>query len=291
MKRSAGCYWLAALIVLVGVSGAGTVEAASIKLRYGFKQGTVYRVTEQNHDVGKSVTEMNVMGQQQKIETPSDRVSSGTWTAKVVGKEGGGVKLAVEYGQYKGGQRWASNKVETDDVFGDSSAVVIVHPVDGAVKIVASPAGDQMVDIIYQGRFGWMPELPEGSLKVGSEFTHEYVMKSGMYNVKATDEYYLAEIKGGFATFDVESKQLVVIKMDQGPGGTGAIQGMTMADMKLAYKGDGTAVFDIKEGIFVEREGKMSYSNLDSGTGSSMGMAFSTRMTGVAKYKWEMGRQ
>jgi hypothetical protein len=258
MKRSAGCYWLAALIVLVGVSGAGTTEAASIKLRYGFKQGAAYRVTEQNHDVGKSVTEMNVMGQQQKIETPSDRVSSGTWTAKVVGKEGG---------------------------------VVIVHPVDGAVKIVASPAGDQMVDIIYQGRFGWMPELPEGSLKVGGEFTHEYVMKSGMYNVKATDEYYLAEIKGGFATFDVESKQLVVIKMDKGPGGTGAMQGMTIADMKLAYKGDGTAVFDLKEGIFIEREGKMSYSNLDSGTGNTMGMAFSTKMTGTSKFRWEMERE
>jgi hypothetical protein len=287
-----GAVMVCAVLALFWV---GESEAASVKLRYGFKAGATYRVTEQNHDVGKSVTEMNIMGQQQKIETPSDRVSSGVWTAKVTGKEGGGVKLAVEYGQYKGGQRWAGNKTEIGDVFADSSAVVIVHPVDGAVKVVSTPAGDQMVDIIYQGRFGWMPELPEGSLKVGSEFTHDYVMKSGMYNVKATDEYYLAEIKGGYATFDVESKQLVVIKMDQGPGGAGAIQGMAMADMKLAYKGDGTAVFDLKEGIFIEREGKMSYSNLDSGQGNSTmpggGMAFSTKMTGVAKLKWEMERQ
>ena len=87
----------------------------------------------------------------------------------------------------------------------------------------------------------------------------------------------------------------MVIKMDKGPGGAGAIPGMAMADMKLAYKGDGTAVFDLKEGIFIEREGKMSYSNLDSGKGSSAmpggGMAFSTRMTGVMKYKWEMERE
>lgn len=291
MKRSAGSYQLAALIILGVLCGPWMAEAASVKLRYGFKAGAVYKVTEQHHDVGKSVTEMNVMGQQQKIETPTDQVSSGVWTAKGTGKEGGGVKLAVEYGQYKGGQRWSANKAETGDVFGNSSAQVVIHPVDGVVKITSTPAGDQMVDIIYQGRFSWMPELPEGSVKVGSEFTHEYVLKSGMYNVKATDEYYLAEIKGGFATFDVESKQLVVIKMDQGPGGAGAIQGMTMADMKLAYKGDGTAVFDLKEGIFVEREGKMSYSNLDSGTGNTMGMAFSTKMTGTARYKWEMERQ
>ncbi|MDF1535278.1 MAG: hypothetical protein P1S46_02105 [bacterium] len=291
MRRAAVNLAAPMTCILLAVACVGVSEAASVKLRYGFQTGSVYRVTEQYHDVGKSVTEMNVMGQQQTMETPTDQVSSGTWKAKVVGKVAGGVKLAVEYGQYKGGERWASNKMETGDIFGSSSAEVVVHPVDGAVKVVASPAGDQTVEIIYQGRFAWMPELPEGPVGVGSEFTHEYVLQSGMYNIKATDEYYLAGIKGGFATFDVETRQLMVIRMDQGAGGGGAIPGMAMADMKLAYKGEGTAVFDLKEGIFVEREGRMSYSNLDSGQTNTMGMAFSTRMTGVARYKWEMERQ
>ena len=50
------------LLVFLGYADDGS--AASVKLRYGFKTGAVYRVTEQHHDVGKTVTEMNMMGQQ-----------------------------------------------------------------------------------------------------------------------------------------------------------------------------------------------------------------------------------
>jgi hypothetical protein len=121
MKKLTVRFGAVIVCAVLALFWVGESEAASVKLRYGFKAGATYRVTEQNHDVGKSVTEMNIMGQQQKIETPSDRVSSGVWTAKVTGKEGGGVKLAVEYGQYKGGQRWAGNKTEIGDVFADST--------------------------------------------------------------------------------------------------------------------------------------------------------------------------
>jgi hypothetical protein len=291
MKRNGGCVWsviVSLFLVMSWTSGAG---ASSVRLTYGFAKGAVYKVTEQQHDVGKTVTEMNMMGQPQKFETASDQVSSSAWTARVLGQDGKGVKLAVEYGQHKGGQRWSSNKAQSDDIFADSSAEVVVHPVKGFVKSDAKPEGDDIVGLIYQGRFAWMPALPEGFIKKGDSFVHEYVMKSGMYNIKATDEYYLVEVKGNFATFDVESKQLMLIKMDQGPGGTGPVQGMAMSDMKLAYKGDGTAVFDVKEGIFIEREGKMSYSNLDSNEGNAAGMAFKMRMEGVMKFQWEMERE
>jgi hypothetical protein len=291
MKRIGGYLCWVVVSCFLMVSGAGDAGASSARLNYGFKPGVTYKVAERHHDVGKTVTEMDIMGQLQKFETASDQVSSGTWSARGVGNEGKGIRLAVEYGQHKGGQRWSSNKVATDDVFAGSSAEVVIHPIKGLIKSVTKPEGDATVGLIYQGRFAWMPTFPEGFIKKGDSFTHEYVLKSGMYNIKSTDEYYLVEVKGNFATFDVETKQLMVIKMDQGPGGAGPMQGMTLADMKLVYKGDGTAVFDIKDGIFVEREGKMSYSNLDSSEGTAAGMAFKSRMEGVVKYQWEMERE
>jgi len=265
--------------------------AASARLSYGFKPGVAYRVTEQNHDVGKTVTEMDMMGQPQKFETASDQVSSGTWTARGVAMEDGGVKLAVDYGQHKGGQRWSANKVQSEDIFAGSSAEVVIDPRKGLVRCTAKPEGDATVDLIYRSRFAWLPVLPEGFVTKGASFTHEYVMKSGMYSIRVTDEYYLVEVKGNYASFDVETKQLMVIKMDQGPGGTGSVPGMPLADMKLAYQGEGSAVFAIKEGLFIEREGKMSYSNLDSTGGATAGMTFKTKMDGVVKYSWEMERE
>jgi hypothetical protein len=279
------------LSFFLALSWTKGAEAASVRLSYGFKPGAVYRVTEQQHDVGKTVTEMNMMGQPQKFETASDQVSSGTWTARGTGREGDAVKLAVEYGQHKGGQRWSSNKMQSDDVFAGTSAEVVIHPVKGFVRSNAKPEGDATAGLIYEGRFAWMPALPKGFLKKGDTITHEYVMKSGMYNIKTSDEYYLVEVKGNYITFDVETKQIMVVKMDKGPGGTGAMQGMVMSDMKLAYRGQGTAVFDVTEGIFIEREGKLSYSNLDSNEGATAGMAFKTRMEGVMKYQWEMERE
>ena len=291
MKGRRGCLWSVIVSLFLVMYWSADGGASSVRMTYGFTPGAVYRVTEQYHDVSKTVTEMNVMGQLQKFETSSDQLSSGTWTAKGVSKDDKGVKLAVEYGRHKGGQRWSSSKFQSEDIFADSSAEVLIHPLKGLVKSDVKPQGDSTVELIYQGRFAWMPTLPERFIKKGASFTHEYVMKSGMYNIKTTDEYYLVEVKGNFATFDVETRQLMVIKMDKGPGGTGPMQGMALADMKLAYRGEGTAVFDVKEGIFIEREGKMSYSNRGSSEGTTAGMAFKMKMEGVAKYKWEMERQ
>ncbi|MGD8353507.1 MAG: hypothetical protein PVJ01_05005 [Pseudomonadota bacterium] len=279
---------IGSFLLVLWTAGA---HASSVRLSYGFKPGAVYRVTELNHDVGKTITEMNMMGQLQKFENATDQVSEGTWTAQVTGREGKNVRLAVKYGHHKGGQRWSSNKIQSDDMFAGSSAEVLIHPHKGLVGSKVNPEGDSTVSLIYQARFAWLPVLPEGFIKKGSSFTHEYVLRSGIYNVRITDEYYLVQIKGNYVTFDVETRQLMVIRMDQGPGGAGAMQGMNLADMKLAYKGDGTAVFDINEGIFVEKTGKMSYSNLDSGDGETAGMSFNTRMEGVAKYSWEMERE
>ena len=286
--RSLGFLIISSFLIMSWPADSG---ASSARLTYGFKPGKVYRVTEQHHDVGKTVTEMDMMGQPQKFETASDQVSSGTWTAKGLARDGEGVKLAVTYGQHKGGQRWSSNKVQSDNIFAGSSAEVVVHPLKGLVKCTVEPQGDSTVELIYQGRFAWLPVLPEGFVTKGAFFTHDYVMKSGIYNIKITDEYYLLEVKGNYATFNVETKQLMVIRMDKGPGGTGSMPGMPLADMKLAYQGEGTAVFDVREGIFVEREGTMSYSNLDSSEGAAAGMTFKTRMEGVVKYQWEMERE
>jgi len=281
--------WIVSFFLIMSLPADSA--ASSARLTYGFKPGVNYKVTEKHHDVGKTVTEMDMMGQPQKFETASDQVSSGTWTAKGLARDGEGVKLAVTYGQHKGGQRWSSNKVQSDDIFAGSSAEVVIHPLKGLVKYIVEPQGEPIIELIYQGRFAWLPALPEGFVTKGASFTHDYVMKSGIYNIKITDEYYLVEVKGNYATFDVETKQLMVVRMDKGPGGAGAVPGMPLADMKLAYQGEGTAVFDVKEGIFIEREGTMSYSNLDSSEGSAAGMTFKTRMEGVVKYSWEMERE
>ncbi len=275
---------------------SGLADASSVRLQYGFEPGEVYKVSERHHDVGKTVTEMNIMGQSQKFETASDRVSSGIWTVKVVGKTGKGVKVEVDYGQHKGGDRWSSDKMDSANIFGDSSAEVVIHPTKGAVQYKLTPPDDQIVELMYKARFMWMPELPTGFIRKGASFTHEYVLKSGMYNIKSTDEYYLVEIKDGFANFDVETKQISIIKISEAPKpeGVPAGMGMNMADMKLAFKGEGTAVFNVKEGIFIEREGKMSYSDMGSTKGGAAmpgGMTFSSRTEGVVKYKWEMERE
>ena len=276
----------------------GSAHAGSAKLRYGFKPGASYKVTEKSHSVSKSITEMDVMGKMQKIETPMDRASQGEWIAKAVGKEGGGIKLSTTYGKHTGGQRWSGDKIDTGqmDMFKSSGAKIVIHPVNGAIKYTLTPPGDQIIDILYRSRFAWMPELPKGAVKVGSEFEHEYTLNSGMYNVKTTDEYYVAEVKGNYVTFDVEIRSVSVIKMDQAPGMQQMPAGMPvmkMNDIKMAYKGDGTAVFDLKEGIFIEREGKMSFSDMGSPKGSSAmpgGMTFSSRTEGVTRYSFEMER-
>lgn len=279
------------ILAFVVVAACGTeAGAASARLSYGFRPGEVYRVTEQYHDVGTTVTEVNMMGQPQKFETASDQVSSGTWSATGTGREGDSVRLAVKYGQHKGGQRWSSNKVRSEEFLAGSGAEVMIHPMEGLVKIDVMPEGDSTLELIYRGRFAWMPPLPRGFIKKGDTFTHEYVMRSEMYNIKTTDDYRVVEVRGNHAAFDVETRQFMVFRMDRGPGGV-PVQDMSMTDMKLAYKGTGTAVFNVKEGIFTEREVKLSYSNLDGSQDAAPDMAFRTRTEGVVSFRWEMERK
>ena len=187
---------------------SGISHAASVRLSYGFNVGATYRVTEQHHDVGKTVTEINMMGQPQKFETSSDRVSSGTWTAKGVSKDSKGVKLVVEYGEHKGGDKWGVNMMDSARILGSSSADIVIHSTDGAVQYEVAPSAEQSVEVIYKSRFLWMPKLPKEFVRKGYSFTHEYVLKSGMYNIKSTDEYSLVGIKGNFVTFDVVNTPL-----------------------------------------------------------------------------------
>jgi len=159
--KSRGGRWLWLIFILFpGVLWTGDAAAFSVRMTYGFAPGEVYKVTEQYHDVGKTVTVMDMLGQPQKFETASDQVSSGIWTAKAVGRDDEGVRLAVEYGEHKGGQRWSANKIRSDDIFSRSSAEVVISPLEGLVGSTVKPAGDPAVELVYKSRFAWMP-LPD----------------------------------------------------------------------------------------------------------------------------------
>lgn len=262
-----------------------TSWAASAKLRYGFKPGAVYAVHEQYHDVGKSIVDMEIMGQRQSMESPIDHVSEGRWTARAIGKgPGNSVRLAVDYGTQKGGDRWAaSGGAGSEQHFGDSKAEVTIDPVKGLTALATTPA-DPLLDLIYRGRFAWLPALPSGSIKPGDSFSHDYVMKTDTFTTKGSDEYTLDEISNGMAYFSVETRMVSVIRY--GGGGQGMGGPMAMGEMNIAYQGEGTAVFDLKEGIFIEREMKMGYGTQKPSTG-----AFSSTMRGTNRTRWEMERR
>ncbi len=274
------------LFAVAVLAWAASAQAGAVKLRYGFKTGAIYAVVERYQDVGKSVTQMNIMGKNQTVETPMDQASEGEWKMKASGGPGGAVKLTTTYGTHKGGERWAAGKADAGSFFADSRAEIVVDTVKGPVSYAVTPQ-DPIVDIVYRARFAWMPRLPDGSLKEGDSFTHEYVLSSGMYNVKTTEEYVLAQIKGNYVTFDVQTKQIAQIRMSQAQAPAGMPAGMGMSDMTVAYKGKGSATFDIKDGLFTEREGTMAYSNLEGVKGSSPmpgQMNFETRMQGTMRY-------
>lgn len=265
-------------------------SAASAKLRYGFRPGAVYQVKQLYHDVGKSVVEINMMGQNQTMETPIDQVSQGGWSAKATDKKGGQIILEVDYGTQKGGERWGQQSAASGDIFGGSRAKVFIDPVKGLADIKVEPE-DPLTKLIYESRFAWLPELPDGKLKENDGFSYDYVLKSDMITAKVTDDYILEEIKDGLAYFSIESRQVMVIKFSSGPMGGDMPQGMaamapTMSDMTIAYKGSGTAIFDIEEGIFIEREMKLSYA-----TKPSAGGAFSTTTQGAIRDRWEMEKR
>lgn len=273
---------LAAVLALAPLAAS---HAAGVKLRYGFHGGGAYHVHELHHDIGKSIVEMEMMGQHQKMESPIDQISESRWSATVVGKaKSGGVRLAMKYGTQKGGERWAANAGPgSEQMFGQSKAEVTIDPIKGMTALTTTPA-EAAYDAVYRGRFGWMPELPTAAIKPGDGFSHDYTIKGQGYTVKGTDEYTLDEVRDGMAYFSVESRMMMVMRYGDAAQGMGGPA--MMGEMTLAYKGDGSASFDLKEGYFTEREMKLAYTTPKPTTG-----AFNSTMRGVMKQRWEMERR
>ena len=272
----------------LGLLATQPVQAESVTLRHGFKSGAHYTVKQLYHDVSKSVTEMNMMGQQQVFETPMDRTHQSHWSAHAK-HAGGKIVLSLDYGKQQGGERWGGQMGQGGtEMFANSSASVTLDAQKGFVSMTTQPAGDPIVNAIYQARLSWLPSFPKKPLKVGDGFLHEYTVKGQMATVKSEDDYTLDEIAGGLAYFTIETRQITILDYSamqpQGmPQGMGA--GM-MSNMTLLYKGEGTAIFDIKEGIFVEREMKTAYST-DKPSDGMMKMT----MRGTVRDRWEMERR
>jgi len=265
-----------------------TAEAASVTLRHGFKSGASYTVNQVYHNVGSSVSEMNMMGQKQVIDTPLDHLSKSSWTAKASSK-GGKVVLALDYGKQSGGERWGDPAShQSEQMYGNSSARVTIDPLKGMVAMQTTPADDPIVDTIYRSRLSWLPAFPKKPLAVGNGFLHEYTTTGGMITMKSEDDYTLDEVRDGLAYFTIETRSVAVYdysKMYQQqnmPQGMGA----PMGEMTLLYKGEGTAVFDLKQGIFIEREMKTAYST-QKPTGGMVSMS----MRGTVRDRWEMERR
>jgi hypothetical protein len=278
-------------LLAAGLIASNTLYAASAELRYGFKDGATYLVKQQYHDVSTTVTTINMMGQNKTLESRQNRSTSSSWQANAQ-RSGNTMTLDVNYGTQQGGDRWGDPASKSgENIYGDSSARVTFDSRKGMVSLSTKPADDPIVDLIYRSRFFWMPRLPNSPLKVGDSFTYDYTMQSGMVTMKGEDEYILDEVSGGNAYFTVESQMLTVIdysKMYQQQEGLpeGAGQ-MMVGGMTLAHEGEGTAIFDLKEGIFVEREMKTAYTSKKS---ESPGMMIN-RMNGTTRDRWEMERR
>ena len=278
------------LFILMLLTTATTSWGASIKLRYGFKSGATYQVNTLNHNKGKSVVEMDIMGNKQVMETPLDRTDKSRWNMKVKHVSGGIMQLSMDYGKQQGGERWGKASSGGEQVFAGSEALVDIDPVEGMVKLVTTP-NDEITRVVYWGRLAWLPPLPKQTLKVGDSFSNDYKVKGEMMSMKGSDEYFLDEISKGMAYFTIESKMVTITHMPKMPAMGNIPSGMTppqSQDWVMAHKGEGSAIFDLKEGIFVEREIKYSYGQ--KGQNKSMGMSM-TSMHGVLKERWEMERR
>ncbi len=286
MKKFAGLI----LLPLTCLLTSNAALAASATLRYGFKDGATYTVKQQYHNVGTSVTTMNMMGQERTMESPLNHVTKNIWSVKAK-REGGKILLDTSYGKSEGGERWGDPSSGSGaDIYGKSSARATFDPTKGLVALSAKPAKDPIVDNIYRFRFAWMPKLPKKALKVGDSFIHDYTMQSGMITMKGEDEYILDEISGDVAYFTVESQSVVVhdySKLYQQQEGMPQGMGQAMGNLTMAYQGEGSAAFDLEEGIFVEREMKTAYTTKKSKTPGLM----INSMRGTIRDKWELERR
>ena len=277
-------------LIACAVFASPPSQAASVTLHYGFRDGATYLVKQQYHNVGSSTTTMNFMGQQQTMESPMNHTSSSSWSAKA-SRKGDKVTFQVDYGTQQGGERWGDPSGNTGGkIYGNSSASVIFDLQKGLVSLTTKPADDPIVDMIYRYRFAWMPPLPKKALKVGGSFTYDYTMQSGMLTMKGEDEYVLDEVKDGLAYFTVETRSVMVYdysKLYQQQEGMPQGMGQMMGSMTLAHKGEGSATFDLKEGMFVEREMKTAYTTKKA---KNPGMTI-TDMHGTTRDRWEMERR
>ncbi len=276
-------------ILALGLLTSAALQAASATLRYGFRDGATYTVKQQYHNVGTSSVSMSMMGQKQTMDTPVNHTSINSWSAKVSHK-GDKMILDTSYGKTEGGERWGDPSGNgAGNIYGKSSARATIDPLRGMTALSTNPARDSIVDSIYRFRFAWMPQLPKKTLKVGNSFTYDYTVQSGMITMKGEDEYILDEIKDNVAYFTLESQSVVVqdySKLEQ-PEGMPEGMGSMMGNLTMAYQGEGTASFDLKEGIFVEREMQITYTTKKSKTPGAM----INSMRGTIRDRWEMERR
>ncbi len=264
--------------------------ATSVKLHYDLKKGATYEVRQLDHDKGESVSEINMMGTAQTHRSPFDRISRSRWTAHVTNKTPGRMVLRTSYGEHQGQDRLSKPTTDSGRVFGESKAEITIDRLDGTVNVSATP-DDEMTKMLYTSRFIWLPALPDKPVKIGDGFSHEYRYKDSMMSWKGEDEYFLDEVRGNLAYFTVESKMVARYAFKKPDlSAMGNMEGMVnlpaMGDMTYVYQGEGSAIFDLEEGIFIEWETKSGYKIPTTQMGG-----ITTTMRGVRRMRWELQRQ
>jgi hypothetical protein len=132
---------------------------------------------------------------------------------------------------------------------------------------------------IWKHTVFWFPELPEATLELGDEFDVVKKMGAGGTDAGLQTEtiskqvYTLEDVSNGLAYFSVKERSIT--KMKGAMGGT--------SDTKSLSKGE--AVFDLKEGMWIEFVTK-DRSEVKLGTGSPMGQGTSEVLS-INKYEIE----
>jgi hypothetical protein len=259
---------------------ASSCYAGPAKLRYEFKNGGVYQVNIVQHNKGESAAKIGFGGDQKVMETPIDDVRKSSWVIKSSRIGGGVMQLTMDYAKDQ----------NDSSTFAGSHAVVDIDPQKGMINIVTKP-DDSLTRAVYEPRFAWLPSLPVKALKPDDSFTSDYKVKGELVSMKGCDEYVLDEISNGIAYFTLESKLITINHISAMPKMENLPEVFTMPkalDWTLVYKGEGTAVFDLQEGIFIERE--ILYRYGQKGQNSGMGVTMNN-LRGTIKQRCEMERR
>ena len=146
------------------------------------------------------------------------------------------------------------------------------------MKAMLQQSATLLADIWKDAVF-WFPELPEETLELGDEF--DVIKKMGLGGTGAglqtetltKQVYTLEDVSSDLAYFSVKERS--VTKMKGVMGGTSDTKGL----------GKSEAVFDLKEGMWVEFVTKSRY-KVEFGAGSSMGQSTSDVLN-MSKYEVE----